>query len=280
MLGDPVGVRRRPLGDRTRPRAGLLAAVLVLALAPTPTRAATVGGPTGAPYPDEEACAIPWLEPGASAVIEGITVTALVNESLDLGSDPAEGLHYHSAPFPDFGIPVGIGTTELTFDPAITDLEVTVTLLGDATDPAALAEEYVIVGTPTSGPAVLDWTLTDEDAAVSGTFDPPISTLRIDYEPTAPTDGLIYAATIRLRVPRVGETCDTTETPIRDPDDRDDDAELEPVPTAVPSGTSSSGSRPVDGALLGAAALLSASFAASRRALDPRPRCIGVDGRA
>lgn len=249
----------------------ILGGVLLL---PSAGWATSVGAPTGPAYDDDEACTIPWLPQGDSTIIEGVRVTAIVNESLDVGSDPAEGLHYHSAPFPDFGIPVGIGATELTFDPAISDLEITVTLLGDATDPAALAEEYVIVGTPASGPAALDWTLTDEDAAASGTFDPPISRLRIDYEPTAPVDGLAYAATIRFRLPRIGDACDVTEVPIRDPEDRTDDEGLEPVPAAVPSGTSSSGALPLVVVLLGAAA----AFASRTRALGVPTRSRGASG--
>lgn len=218
---------------RTRTAAPVVAIVTVglVLLLPQVGWATSVGAPTGPAYADDGACSIPWLTEGDAIVIEGVTIRAVVNTADYLGVEPADGVLLHEA------VAVGSPTrssTRLTFSPAVGALEVTADELVPLDGYAS--ESYRIVGSPNSGPDVLDWTLTDENAQASGTFAPGITTLDVTYSPSVSPDTLFYGATVRFRIPKVGETCDVDDAPPTSDDDEDDVREEVPVPTAVPSG--------------------------------------------
>jgi hypothetical protein len=225
--------------DRARRRLppAFAAGALLVLVTGGPVGASSVGAPTGPPYLDAEACVIPWLASGESVVIEGITVRAVTNEADYVGLDPSEGEYLHEAV--DVGQPTR-SSTRLTFSPAVAELEVLVAELVPI--PPNTSESYRFVGSPESGPDVLDWTLTDTDVVASGTFVPGIATLDIGYQPSISPDGAFYGAIVRLRIPRIGEDCEIEDPPSRRVPSRGDaeDPGL-PIPVAVPSGGEPSG---------------------------------------
>ena len=116
-------------------------------------------------------CPIPFLLQGASANVDGTTVTATVNPAED-GGAPGRYLHR----------PLGSLDTTWTFSPGISSIDL-VTL--NHADALALFETYTFTAKDGSGNTVEGFSIVNFDGTTSKTFASPVTTLITTYTPTS-----------------------------------------------------------------------------------------------